>query len=802
MSPRWMKMLRDARLARGRLAMIVMALAVSIAALVTMAGTYTVMRREVPRNYIGTNPASAQFEMAEQLDAQTLKDIRARPGIAGADLGAALSARAEVAPGKWLPMRLFVVPDFAALDINRLHHESGVWPPAPNTLLIERSAMALSGSAVGKPLTIQLPRSGRHAVRIGAAVHDPGLAPAWQEQVIYGYATPATLAALGEQAPLDLLKIVVADNPGDAAAIEVTARALAAWLEARGLRVEEVRIPPPLTHPHQSQMNAVLLMLLIFSVLVLVLGAILTATVIGGLLTQQVRQIAIMKAVGAQGLQVAGMYLALVACLGLLALAIGIPAGVAGGHGLISVLANLLNLRIDSVALPWSLYAAVVALGLAIPIAAALAPISTAARATVQAALQDNDVSRNAPSWMARALLRLPSGSTALTLALRNMFRRRTRFLLTMLLLAGASAMFMTSMNLRAAWENTVTQARADRKFDLELRIGQGASARKVVSLLAAMPEVARAEAWSTAPTSRQGKDALEVVPRYPDGGHGSFALREAPPGTAMIAHTIDDGRWLRADDGMVAVLNSQAAATIFPEVRPGHTITLKVGGRPVRLLVVGIMRELLAGGAVYVPPYAFAQATGPAGGSAAVRVTLREGADSAAATRAIAAMLEREQIALRAVLKESSFGAAQGGHIYILVWALGFIAAMMAVVGLLGLASSLGSSVIERTREFGIMRAIGAPSRTVVASVMLEGVMTGVASAAVGAVIAMLPSAVVGNLLASMSSQALSLTLSGSGAAMWLGFIVVAALVASCYPATRASQLTIKQTLDWEYAA
>jgi putative ABC transport system permease protein len=86
-----------------------------------------------------------------------------------------------------------------------------------------------------------------------------------------------------------------------------------------------------------------------------------------------------------------------------------------------------------------------------------------------------------------------------------------------------------------------------------------------------------------------------------------------------------------------------------------------------------------------------------------------------------------------------------------------------------------------------------------VVASVVLEGVLTGVFGAGIGMLAAVLPSAIVGNILASISNQALSLKLSGVGALLWLGFIVIAALVASYYPATRASQLTIKQTLDWE---
>ena len=67
-----------------------------------------------------------------------------------------------------------------------------------------------------------------------------------------------------------------------------------------------------------------------FSALALLLGAVLCATVIGALLAQQVRQIAIMKAIGARTQQVALPLLALVAGLGLMATAIGLPLGVEG----------------------------------------------------------------------------------------------------------------------------------------------------------------------------------------------------------------------------------------------------------------------------------------------------------------------------------------------------------------------------------------------------------------------------------------------------------------------------------------
>src|SRR5437868_1574335 len=341
MTPRWTKMLRDVRAARGRLAMIVVALAASIAAVAAMLSAYTVLMREVPRNYIGTNPASAQIEVSTPLDDALLAQVRTRPNIAAAEAATTVIGRIQVGPHEWMPLMVFVVPSFDTMRINTLHSEAGAWPPPASSLLVERSALPLTRTTIGRTVTIELPHGGQHSIPIAGTVHDPGLAPAWQEQTVYAYATPATLAALGETAPLDLLKIVVAEGGGDAQAIERTVKELAPWLAANGHTVLEARIPPPRKHPHQGQMNGVLTMLLVFSLLALALGAVLTAAIIGGLLAQQVRQIAIMKAVGARAGQIAGLYLGMVGGLGLAAVAFGLPLGLAVGRGLIAVVSEL-----------------------------------------------------------------------------------------------------------------------------------------------------------------------------------------------------------------------------------------------------------------------------------------------------------------------------------------------------------------------------------------------------------------------------------------------------------------------------
>jgi putative ABC transport system permease protein len=790
-------MLRDIQMARVRLMMIVVALAASVAAVSTMLSAYTVLMREVPRNYLGTNPASAQLVLEGGVSDELLKRVRGRPNILAAEAAATVLARIEVGPYEWLPLMLFVVPNFDTLRINTLHRESGAWPPPASAMLVERSALPLTRTSLGRPVNIELQHGGRRSVVIAGTVHDPGLAPAWQEQTVYGYVTPATLTGFGETTSLNRLKIVVAQGAGDAKAIEITVRELASWLAGNGYRVLESRIPPPKQHPHQAQMDAVLVMLLIFSVLALLLGAVLTATVIGGLLAQHGRQIAIMKALGARARQVAGLYLALVCALGITAVAIGLPLGLAAGRGFIELVAQLLNLRISSLAVPWWLFAATLLLGLAAPLLAALVPIQVAARRTVKDAIDHHGVTVSS-SWMTPALARIRVTDAALNLAVRNVFRRRTRLVLTLSLLAGAGAMFVTCLSLKAAWANNVTRAAHDRHFGLELDLQQAAPLERVVTIAAGVRGVLHVEPWGVAPASIAGNDGLEVAHRYPEGAQAGFSLRAAPPDTTLIAHTMIEGRWLQAQDGDAVVINTSARAVAFRGVKLGDWVTLSVDHRALSVQVVGVTRELLTPGAAYITSDAFANATRSAGLTNAVRIVLGDREQAEAVSHSIVQALEREQIGVKAVITDRRLAAEQGGHVYILVFALGFIAIVMTVVGLLGLGSSLGTAVIERTREFGMMRAIGAHYGDVIRSVLAEGVLIGLLSWIVALVLSLPLSAWVGSVLASISAQELSPQLSPSGAGLWLCVVLLGSVLASFYPAQRASQLTVRQTLSY----
>lgn len=801
-SPRWKKLLRDLQSARGRMTMMVVAIAVSIFGVGMILSAYTILSREMKRNYLGTNPASAFIEL-DRVDEALVKAVSERPGISEVEAASWVGARAEVSPNEWMPALLFVVPDFESSHISTVAPQAGAYPPSDQTLLVEREVLPLVDLKIGDSLTIQTPNGAKQQIKTSGTVHDPALAPAWQEQTVYGYITPTTLAALGESETLHILKVVVSGKRYDLATIEATVSDLAAWLKTQGYVVDEIRIPPPGRHPHQSQMNSVLTLLLVFSVMALLLSAILTATMINALLAQQIRQIGIMKAIGARSLQITGLYLALIALLGFAASLVGVPLGIIAGRDFASVVAQLLNLKIYSNVIPAWVYLILFAMGMLIPLLVALDPIRKTTRVTVRETLNDYGISRDAPASNLRNgwFRRIRYLDNTLILALRNTFRRRGRLILTLSLLSAAGAMFMTSINVQRGWQAYLDQAAADRRYDLEVRFNSPTPVKQVDSILAKVPGVEKTESWNITPAALKRPDALDIVRTYPDGGHGSFSLRSVPVGSTLIATPLLDGRFLQTGDTNEVVLNQNAKA-LFPNAKMGDEIQLLIDGQPRTFRLVGVIRQILSPSAAYVLPETFTSATDqPLELTNAVRIVMHEHdkASITSITRAVEQAFATANVSVKTTVSEALLGEAISGHVYIFIFALLLIAVVMAVVGILGLASNMSTSVIERTREFGVMRAIGAKSKTILRNIISEGIFIGLMSWLIALPLSIPLSLGISYLLGMMSFRApLPLTVSPVGLVVWVTLVIVGSIAASAYPAQQASRLTVRETLAY----
>ncbi len=791
---RWKKLGGDVVASRGPLFLMSGAIAVGIFAVAAIATAYAVLSREIDKDYLSADPPSALLEL-EHLDDAGVAGVRRQAGIAWANAGGSSAGRIEVEPGRWLPLLLFTVPDFAVQHINRVELREGRWPDRAGEIVIERSAMTLARASLGHRIEIRTSNASPHEVTLTGVVHDPTLAPASQQQAVYGYVTPATLQMLGERIASHSLNVALTAAV-DTRSTERVIIAAARWLQHAGYGTGEIRIPPR-HHPHWGVMSNIVRMLLAFSMLALILSALLSAMLTAGLLAPQIRQIGVMKAIGARTHQIMTLYLSLIAAVAVTAVAIGLPMGVHAGGALAGFVARNQNIDLSSLSVPGWLYLALAAGGVAGPLLLALVPITLAARRTVRESLFDYGVVIRART-PGRSTSALFQGFPLLTLAVRNSVRRRARLALTLGVLATAGALFITSFNILAAWRQNLVAAGADRRHDLEIRLVEPRPVTDLKNLVARLPGVRTVEVFDEEAAAIRRDDGLIITRTFPDGVHGSLSLDAVPADSAFVHPNLIAGRWLTRSVLSGSVLNEQALA-YFPDAHIGDFLELTVRGRAGRLRLAGVVREHLAGATIYLTSEDFAREFGQAGFTAGLRLGLDDESEESQikVTATLERLLENAGIKVAGSTSRSQVGRVLAGHLFILVFVLIVMSALMALVGMFGLGSAMAMSVLERRRELAVLRAIGAGNAAVLLTVLCEGVFIGFLSVIAAAVLSIPVTLLIANFVGSaMLGPWQGVVVSATPVPVWLAVVVLGAAFASACPARGASRMTIHEAL------
>ena len=175
--------------------------------------------------------------------------------------------------------------------------------------------------------------------------------------------------------------------------------------------------------------------------------------------------------------------------------------------------------------------------------------------------------------------------------------------------------------------------------------------------------------------------------------------------------------------------------------------------------------------------------------------LTFRPGADAAAARRQVDRLLDRRfpvaETQDREEVKETQAGMING--MLSLFYAL---LALSVIVSLFGIVNTLALSIHERTRELGMLRAIGTSRRQVRAMIRLESAITALIGAVLGVAL--------GTLFAYVISQPLEadgfgFVLPGGTLVVLVALAAAAGIVAAIGPARRASKVDVLRALAYE---
>jgi putative ABC transport system permease protein len=477
---------------------------------------------------------------------------------------------------------------------------------------------------------------------------------------------------------------------------------------------------------------------------------------------------------------------------------IALPSAALCAWLLATQLAWLLNYDIQTASIPWSVIVVELAAGIVTPLLVSAYPVGMAARTTVRAALSGLQSGVVGGGARRELSIPLPGIPLALLYAARSMFRRKARLILTLAALACGGAIVITVISAQASLSATLDQVAAYWQQDLTVTFNQPERAARVIGEAMQVPGVAAVEQQPAILAVRRRANGIESQDRY--------AIYGVLPTSTLLRPTLIQGRWLLPQDRDAIVVNVDFLRR-EPGLALGDRLMLTIDGRTTAWQIVGVVTTHLlvygdssiGQGVGYVDGAAFTQMIYRSQRTNRIIITTsqHDAAFRGQVSRDIEARFA--QFGIQALVQTQADTRGQINSfvglivVLLLVMALSFVA-----IGALSLVGAMSLNVLERTKEIGILRAIGSSHSRVASIVVIEGTCIGLLSWIPATLLALPLSRTLSDILGrSIVSWPLVYIFPIFAPVVWIGFVVLLSAGASYLPAHHAARINVRNALE-----
>lgn len=803
MRPRWQKVFSDLGSNRTRSLLVIASITIGLFAIGVIATLYLVISEDMRAGYSSSNPANL-FVSTGPIDEVLVDHIGRLEGVGRAEGAGNFRLRLAGRPGEWIELGVKAVPDLAAMQINQVGLLEGAWPSSDHEIVFEQSKLSDTHARLGDKVVVELPSGKTRQMTLVGVVQDQtigveGGSGGFFTAPVQGYVIQDSLEWLGQEQPdlFNTLYVTLDHKTEDLVGIDHLAVQVRDRLEKNGVPVFNTIARSSYAHPNQTLVDAIIGVLFVLGLLVVCLSGFLITNTLQALLDQQMEQVGVMKTVGASQAQIASVYMVLILIFGLLAVAIAVPLANQTAFRLLDLLAGQVNISLQGDRVIPEVVGLQIILALLVPQLAAFLPIWQGTRISVRAALsgiRDNAVPRRSrfDHWIT-GIQRL---SRPMRISLRNTFRRKGRLLLTLTTLSLGGAVFIATFNVQISMGNYIDLIAGYFLADVNVSFGRPYRTADIEQQLAEVPGVAYVEGWTAARS--------QMI--QPDGSTGESVDILAPPaGSPLVNPVVVAGRWIQPGDHNALVLTDHFHSN-YPDVRIGDTLRLRINGRDTDWVVVGFFQ--LAGkvsGLLGYTNYDYlAGLTGQTNRATSFRIVAAEiGLDRTGQehmARQIETHLRQNGYSIADIATGASLSTTASEGFAILTAFLLFLAGLTALVGSIGLTGTMSMNVMERTREIGVLRAIGADNPALMKMVIVEGMLIGVLSWLLACLLAFPISKVMADSISlALFDSPSNIGFTATGFAIWLVIVMILSVLASAMPARKAANLTIREVLAYE---
>ena len=793
MSAIYKKILSDLWANKARAILVSLSIAVGIFAVGIMVTAKIIVKQDMELDYFSTNPHTARL-YTEDFEDSLLEEIRNLSEVESVDSSYNLWVKISSSNDKLYEINLNSIDSINSMQVDKIALESGSDSLHEGEIYLERQGAAGLGLKTGDPVKLTIKDGQVVTLKLAGIVHDVQANPYNFNSKTSGFVVPAEMANLGGSNLDNFINLVTAGTHTDVDHVRQMSEKVAEVVTKNGVTVLNVNVNRPGQPIAQATVDTIMALLGALSVLIVLLSTFLVTNTISALMSQQIKHIGIIKAIGATFWQVLEIYLGLVVSFGLIALLIGIPLSTAGAFGLTRWLISMLNANPSAFRVPFESILIQLMIGLFVPALGALIPIVGGAKRTVREAITSYGLNAtNKPGLADWLLKRLPWLPRPLILSIRNTFRKKARLMLTLATLILGGGIFIAMLGVRESMYTEVDQTFAYFHSDVNVTFSQNYPVDELLTVVAGMPGITKSECWTSF--------FANIV--RPDGKNTDLISLYIPPSdTNLLNPTLTEGRWLETGDENAIVISNHFV-NLRPEIKVGDTVQLRWNDKDTEFVVVGIFR--MSG--TFPAPFTYITPEGLAmiGGDPSQANELKLVTDLHTPERQ-EEILKNVQtrlsdLNLKSTLQTGSeIIAQQRSVVNILISLLVAMGLLIAIVGGLGLMGTMGMNVLERTREIGVLRSIGAGNKEIFQLVLIEGLLIGLISWGLSALAAIPITQFFDNSLGqALMTVPIIYIFSYQGLFIWLGIVLILSTIACLLPARNAIKLTVRDVLAYE---
>jgi putative ABC transport system permease protein len=785
------KVFRDIFLYKGRTLLTLIGIFIGIASVGAVLSSYSILNREMEKNFMDTNPASIVISVSN-LDNKAVELIKKSNPNLEIELRKTAQARIRRSDGTYGSIYLRAIQDFNNQKVDTFTLEKGAFPSDVSQMAIERDCLKLLSNikeGVGERVDIKLPGGLEKEMQLSGRVHAPGLAPASMENYSYGFLSLDGLKTLGYKGWYDEIRIVSYENRLDRTKMELLSANINESLVQNGYAVKSVQVPVPGKHPHADQLSSLLFLLQAFTLISLLAACLITINLINFIMSKQVKQIAIMKAVGASTYDISVPYFLYVIIISTVALLISFPFSIAIGRAYSQFAAGILNFNISSDSVPYWVFLIQAMVGILLPLICTAVPIYKSCTKSVKDGLYEKDLSSSSGK---RKGFRKASGFTnsKIIIPIKNLSRKKSRMILAVLALLTGGGLFMTSQNIIASIDKTVDMSMNNFRWDYNITLAGNYPEEKLKKVLGTIDGIDRFEFWGTNAALLTENGSLNSV---------NSPIKIIPENSQMVNSNLTDK--LNSLNGRDTIVVNNGVAKDENWIKPGTTIKVKINGRTADVVVSAIVDEVPALPTVYINTDTFKRLFGGNCGQMILcGVNTRDLSKQRQITKDIETKFRSSGIELVDNWNVYVLRKAFVDHLLIIVTFLTAISMLAVLVGGISIGSAVGINIAERKRETGILRAVGANRRQIVSMVLLEVFISGITSWFLGMALSYPISEWVGNYFGQVFLGVnLQNALSLSGSIQWLVISITVCILAGFLPAWKTATAPLREMLEYE---